>query len=142
MTTNSKKERLTTFECLTAFLSPLIGKYDSSTGLFKQIHFPLNLRERTTKFGKYTIGNPIHLVAVGFEDETGSMEYNPSNFALKIHEALDRNGRIRNDEDFTQRITNFLRDFFSVIRVHGFRYSMGLTVTEILQCQFIIWNEF
>ena len=137
-----KKERLTTFECLTAFLSPLIGKYDSSTGLFKQIHFPLNLRERTTKFGKYTIGNPIHLVAVGVEDETGSMEYNPSNVALKIHEALDRNGRIRNDEDFTQRITNFLRDFFSVIRVHGFRYSMGLTVTEILHCQFIIWNEF
>jgi len=137
-----KKERLSTYECLTAYLSPLIAKYESSTGLLKRILVPLNLRNRTTKYSKFTIGNCISVVAVDVEDETGSMEYNASNFALKLHEGLGRYGRIQNDEQLTSKLTNLMRDTMSTLMVHGPRYQLFGTITDFLKNQSVIWNEF
>merc|ERR1719242_2118938 len=119
-----RKSRLSTYECLTAYLSPLIAKYESSTGLLKQVQIPINLRERTTNYGKNTVGIAVFTIGSGVEDETGSLEYNPSNFALKLHEALNRYGRIQNDEEMTMKIGKTWRDLTATWMLHGTRYMM------------------
>jgi len=109
--------------------------------LLKRLVIPLNMRNRTTKFGNYTMGNCINVVTVGVEDGTGSMEYNASNFALKLHELLNRYGRIQNDEQLTSKWTDLFRDWMSVMTVHGPRY-MFFPITEMLKNQSVMWNEF
>ena len=135
--------RLSTYECLAAYLSPLIGKYKSWTGKLKRIMVPVNARNRTTKLNDYSIGNCVFGIDVRLQDEKESLEYNASNFAFKLQEVLRRYGRVPKENETIDQLSELLTDHFCVSALHGHRYSLYFgPLMEEIRGNALCWNEF